>query len=105
MQPLRSLKQSATQHLLSDPHKLELVVAAEEKGKLQRHRNSGLALGRLALQTIREGSSHVQFEGKVLDCHLNGGGGLQSLSGVHEGYGHSFPSIDRGHHFTLLIGN
>jgi hypothetical protein len=70
---LRSLKQSARQHLFSDPHKRELVVAAGEKDWLQRHRNTGLTLGRLALQTIREGSSHVMFPGKVLDCHLNGG--------------------------------
>jgi hypothetical protein len=71
MQPLLiSLKQSATQRLLGDPHNTREL---EEKDGLQRHRSTGLTLGRLALQTIRDGNSHVHFEIKVLDCHLNGG--------------------------------
>jgi hypothetical protein len=74
MQHFRSLKQSARQHRLGGPYKCELVLAAEEKDRSQRHRNTGPTLGRLALQTIREGSSHVQLKGKVFDCHLYGVG-------------------------------
>jgi hypothetical protein len=72
-QPLRTLKHSVKLHLLSTNHKSNVEKIAAGRQRLLHHRQIGINLGRLSLQTIREGGSYAQFEGKVLDFHLSGG--------------------------------
>jgi hypothetical protein len=59
-------------HLESQAHKKAVEEEQREEKRKERRRRVGLTVARTALQTLREGSSYVQFESKLLSHHLAG---------------------------------
>ncbi len=65
-------KRSIGRHLNTYAHEVALDEKAIEEERQARRGQIGLTIARIALQTLREGSSYVQFEKKLLTLHLLG---------------------------------
>ncbi len=69
---LHVTKKCVARHLDTTMHMKALQMQAMEVDRQARRNRVGLIVGRAALQTLREGSSYLQFEEKLLNLHLAG---------------------------------
>jgi hypothetical protein len=71
-QTLTDFRKAVSRHILSNAHMAAHKARVAEEARLEMHKNTGLTMGRLALQTLREAGSYKAFERKVVDAYLYG---------------------------------
>ena len=71
-QRLKNLRTCISRHFATDVHRKALTEKEKERTRNLRRSRVGITIARTALQTVREGSSYMQFEEKLHNLHLAG---------------------------------
>jgi hypothetical protein len=71
-QRLKYLKKAIAKHLATDAHSKALMEKERERTRPLRRNRVGLTIARTTLQTVREGTSYLQFESKLRTFILAG---------------------------------